>query len=94
MQVPIFCRRQVLLKIELGAKTVPSLTVTSSTNLAQLHGTGVGEGVEVGVGVSVGVSVGVKVGVGEAGAEVAVGVDVGEGTPVDRAYDRPAIRYR
>ena len=64
------------MKMAFGGKTVPSFTVTSSTNFAQLHGMGVGVGVG-GSGVAVGgtevwVAVGSAVAV-DVGGSVAVG---------------------
>lgn len=77
MHVPLFFRRQTLVKVEPGANTELSGIVRSPTNSMRSQprfGVGVGDwnGVRVGVAVLVGVLVGVKEGV-----NVAEGVNVG-----------------
>src|SRR5512139_3829473 len=74
MQLPVFFRRQVLVKAAPGAKTVPSWTVTSVTNVArsQPAGPGVGGGGVIGVAVGVNGGSGVRVEGGTGGSLVPV----------------------
>ncbi len=63
VQVPMFFRRQVLVKAMPGAKAVPSGTVTSVMNWARSQAAGGTVAILVGVGVGgVPVTVGVAVG--------------------------------
>jgi hypothetical protein len=71
--VPTFFKRHTLVNLAPGVKVVPSWMVTSATNSAALHGSGIAVEVGVGVGVFVGVAVGVAVGSG-----VSVGDGIGE----------------
>lgn len=68
MHEPLLLNRQVLVKVSPGVNSVPSGTVTSTTNAARSHGIDC-----VAVAVGNGVLLGAKVAVGALGVLVAVG---------------------